>query len=225
MAVYVDELRDYAHVKGAAARFGTRWCHMYADPDSAEDLHRIATQIGMRRSWFQHGDSPHWWRRHYDLVPSKRAAAVRAGAVEVKALEHMRKILAERETTKTTAQLALGDRLNLGHGTAVVVWAEPTESLISEREVALEIEDKVRVLTLRLDSTWKVSSNGIPAWLQEPLAVGDLVTVLVDDARWDKGAGIVTAELAEGGYDFTISLEVDGCPLEFSFRRWELSPR
>lgn len=73
MAVYVDPLRNY----GGSAEF--RWpisCHMYAD--TLDELHAMAARIGMRRSWFQDD------RRlpHYDLVPRRRAAAVRLGAVE-----------------------------------------------------------------------------------------------------------------------------------------------
>jgi hypothetical protein len=49
---------------------------MYAD--SLKELHAMAWKLGMPRSWFQADpDLP-----HYDLVPSKRAKAVRLGAVE-----------------------------------------------------------------------------------------------------------------------------------------------
>jgi hypothetical protein len=48
---------------------------MFADEADCEELHAMARRIGMHRSWFQ-GD-------HYDLVPPRRAAAVKLGAVEV----------------------------------------------------------------------------------------------------------------------------------------------
>ena len=53
------------------------WCHMVTDGDSFDELHGIAKLIGLKQEWFQ-GD-------HYDLVPSKRAMALKYGAVAVSA--------------------------------------------------------------------------------------------------------------------------------------------
>jgi hypothetical protein len=47
--------------------------------DTLEELHAMAGKIGMKRSWFQN----HRLLPHYDLVPSRRAVAIRLGAVEV----------------------------------------------------------------------------------------------------------------------------------------------
>ena len=73
MSVYVDPLMEH----GGSRTF--RWkvsCHMYAD--TLAELHAMAEEIGMRRSWFQqHARLP-----HYDLVESRRKDAVRLGAVE-----------------------------------------------------------------------------------------------------------------------------------------------
>ena len=46
------------------------WCHMVSDR-SVEELHAFASEIGLRRKWFQDGPRP-----HYDLRPSKRRLAV-----------------------------------------------------------------------------------------------------------------------------------------------------
>jgi len=86
MTVYVDSLvewgapgeykgKDAAQAERVGARHGHRWCHMVSDqgPDAPE-LHVMALGLGLRLSWFQ-GD-------HYDLVPSKRAAALALGALE-----------------------------------------------------------------------------------------------------------------------------------------------
>jgi hypothetical protein len=54
----------------------TKSCHMYAD--NAKELHEMAESIGLKRHWYQ----DHERLKHYDLVPSKRVLAVRAGAVE-----------------------------------------------------------------------------------------------------------------------------------------------
>ena len=45
---------------------------------SVEELHAFASEIGLRRRWFQDGPRP-----HYDLRPSKRRLAVTKGAKEV----------------------------------------------------------------------------------------------------------------------------------------------
>lgn len=65
MTVYVDDMQ---------AKFGRMvMCHMMAD--SEDELHAMASKIGVKRKWFQ-GD-------HYDIALSKRAQAVKHGAVEV----------------------------------------------------------------------------------------------------------------------------------------------
>lgn len=73
MSVYVDPLFDH----GGSETF--RWkrsCHMYAD--TLEELHAMALKIGMKRAWFQDKRS----LPHYDLVPTRRVAAVRLRAIE-----------------------------------------------------------------------------------------------------------------------------------------------
>lgn len=51
-------------------------CHMIAD--TLEELHDMASRIGMRREWFQPGSTP-----HYDVCLSRRILAVKEGAIEV----------------------------------------------------------------------------------------------------------------------------------------------
>lgn len=73
MSVYVDPLREY----GGSKTF--RWtvsCHMYAD--TLDELHEMATAVGMKRAWFQ--NKPRL--PHYDLVAARRAKAVQRGAVQ-----------------------------------------------------------------------------------------------------------------------------------------------
>jgi hypothetical protein len=74
MSVYVDSMTPCAK--------NSRWnysssCHMFADSD--DELHAMADAIGLKRAWFQN----HRLLPHYDLVSSKRAQAVRLGAIEV----------------------------------------------------------------------------------------------------------------------------------------------
>lgn len=74
MAVYVDDMRLPARV----GRIEARWSHLMADTD--DELHAFAASIGLRRSWAQ---NPGTWKSHYDVTDSKRAQAIRAGAVAI----------------------------------------------------------------------------------------------------------------------------------------------
>lgn len=70
MSVYVDDMR---------APYGRMvMCHMLADTD--EELHAMAARIGVQRKWHQKPGTPH---SHYDICLSKRAKAVKAGALEI----------------------------------------------------------------------------------------------------------------------------------------------
>lgn len=51
-------------------------CHMLAD--RLDDLHAMADQIGVARRWFQGRRYP-----HYDICKTKRALAVKLGAIEI----------------------------------------------------------------------------------------------------------------------------------------------
>ena len=69
MTVYVDDVRH---------RFGRMtMCHMWADSD--EELHAMATTIGVARRWFQYPPKASW--KHYDICLSKKALALQSGAV------------------------------------------------------------------------------------------------------------------------------------------------
>ena len=67
MTVYVDRAR-HAYRRMVM-------CHMMAD--TLEELHAMADRIGVARRHFQPLSSP-----HYDICLTKRALAIRAGAVE-----------------------------------------------------------------------------------------------------------------------------------------------
>lgn len=74
MTVYVD---DPIHHFGQMIM-----CHMFS-PD-LDELFRMATTIGVKHRWFQDPNvsSKISWP-HFDIAKSKRALAVKAGAVEV----------------------------------------------------------------------------------------------------------------------------------------------
>ncbi len=77
-------------------RLTSRWSHLTADTE--EELHEFAARIGLKRAWFQ--PQTYWpdteatrasgkaglvrRRGHYDVVESRRRAAIAAGAVPVR---------------------------------------------------------------------------------------------------------------------------------------------
>lgn len=85
MAVYVDNVAIKADVPNGGRTVRAAWCHMTAD--TTEELNAMADRIGLRRSWIQF---PATWKEHYDLTATRRRSAVRAGAVEVDAREHIK---------------------------------------------------------------------------------------------------------------------------------------
>lgn len=77
MSVYVDWPAEYSREPVGyvgRARTAKRWGHMIADTE--EELHVMASRIGLKRDWFQ--------GNHYDLVPTRRAMAIRFGAIPLK---------------------------------------------------------------------------------------------------------------------------------------------
>ena len=77
MAVYVDEISTYptSIMDAQTRRNGVRWTHLTAD--TVGELHDLAQRIGMKREWFQSkGSVP-----HYDVTPTYRQKAIRAGAI------------------------------------------------------------------------------------------------------------------------------------------------
>lgn len=82
MSVYVDEM--------SVSLISKKWpynraCHMIAD--NIEELHSLASVIGLKRSWFQKKTIP-----HYDLTENKRRQAVKAGAIPIDMQEFVRRM-------------------------------------------------------------------------------------------------------------------------------------
>ena len=70
MSVYVDNMQaSYRRMK---------MCQMSADTE--EELHAMADTIGVARKWVQ---KARCGMVHYDVCLSKRALAVKAGAIEI----------------------------------------------------------------------------------------------------------------------------------------------
>jgi hypothetical protein len=78
MPVYVDPNFEWPKTK--------KWpygsvSHMYAD--TPEELHELATKIGLKRDWCSDVTQPDSTLLHYDLSPPKRKQAIAAGAIPV----------------------------------------------------------------------------------------------------------------------------------------------
>lgn len=75
MSVYVD---------AAVNQFGRMtMCHMIAD--TPDELHAMASLIGLKRGWFQQPPKASFW--HYDVAKGKRELAIAAGAIDAGAID------------------------------------------------------------------------------------------------------------------------------------------
>ena len=83
MAILVDELREYPHIRLPFRH----WCHLVSD-HSFDELHAFAARIGIPRHRFQ-GD-------HYDLPPHLRELAVECGAQEIGTRELTQRMIGPR---------------------------------------------------------------------------------------------------------------------------------
>lgn len=85
MSCYVDPVTEYPQTR---LRW-KRWSHLFGD--TPEELHAMAERIGLKREWFQDHD-PRPGFHHYDVTPSKRAAAVRLGAVPISTRDYLKRV-------------------------------------------------------------------------------------------------------------------------------------
>ncbi len=99
MTVYVDDARIPAQV----GRITGRWSHLVTDNPDLSELHAFASEIGLRRRWFQTGRSA--WRPHYDLTDTKRQAAIQAGALPI-SYRDTPAVLARARRSNTTTKPA-----------------------------------------------------------------------------------------------------------------------
>jgi hypothetical protein len=69
--------------------------------DTREELDAMALAIGLKPQWIQCEGR---WSEHYDLTLSRRAAAVRAGAIEVDSMQHTKDFLLPRNRAMKAAK-------------------------------------------------------------------------------------------------------------------------
>lgn len=84
VAVYVDNLK----MSRRPVRGIYWWCHLMADTDA--ELHAMARRIGLAHSWIQRKPN---MPPHYDLIATRRRAAVEAGAIEVTSRELITRVV------------------------------------------------------------------------------------------------------------------------------------
>jgi hypothetical protein len=78
MTVYVDD----AAIAATVGKHKSRWSHLTADRH--EELVSFAVKIGLNPVWIQHEGNP---LEHFDVTTSKRAAALKKGAVPITSRE------------------------------------------------------------------------------------------------------------------------------------------
>ncbi|PZR54612.1 MAG: DUF4031 domain-containing protein [Stutzerimonas stutzeri] len=106
MTVYVDPLAHWGWVMRGRV---VQSCHLFTDTLELDALHDLAARIGMKRGWFQDKASA----PHYDLTPSRCAAAIAAGAVQVDrhaavAIWRQRRVLVAEQLALSRAELQRG---------------------------------------------------------------------------------------------------------------------
>lgn len=79
--ILVDTLTDYGD--SCKLRYKV-WAHMVST-ESEDELHEFAAKLGLKREWAQL--RPQASAAHYDLVPAKRAIAIKLGAKAVTSRE------------------------------------------------------------------------------------------------------------------------------------------
>ena len=92
MGAYVDEL--------IWERGGQLWCHLTAD--TAEELHALASTLGLRRSRFQ-SKPGRPWVDHYDIAEPTRRRAVALGALEITIEEAGAQLASKREAARASS--------------------------------------------------------------------------------------------------------------------------
>lgn len=116
--IFVDSMRMPADVTDpdSGRTYSSRWSHLISDSLDPTELHAFAAKLGMRRAWFQPGNTPgkkdglDRAGDHYDLTDRKRREAIRLGAVEIDCyqlvdiLRAKRARLHEGDTTMTATQ-------------------------------------------------------------------------------------------------------------------------
>lgn len=97
MSVYVDgEAMDYVNPNDPRKR-NMKMCHMVADTE--EELIEMARKLNLKQEWHQYKGTP---KSHFDICKSKRALAVKLGAIPIDRHELVTIIRRKREKSVVT---------------------------------------------------------------------------------------------------------------------------
>jgi hypothetical protein len=157
VSVYVDRARN---------RLGRMFmCHMIAD--TLDELHAMAAAIGMRRDWFQPTSFP-----HYDVSLTRRARAVKLGAVEVDRRELVR-IMRRLRVKSLFEQMREQVAAEQAKGLVIKSWVIRTDEFVDvERQARADgvfIEEFKTILGVPFEVADRVESeNGILAFTSGP---------------------------------------------------------
>lgn len=99
MTIFIDD--GYKRTAAYWKRHGVgqmKMSHMMSDSD-ADELHKLAARIGMKREWFQ--------KDHYDVPIFRRAMAIQHGAVECTSRDLVR--IRQTKATQKVCKICSGD--------------------------------------------------------------------------------------------------------------------
>lgn len=111
MTIYVDRFRVAADITDTRTgrTYSSRWSHLISDDLDPTELHAFAARLGMKREWFQPGntlgtkDGLDRVGDHYDLTDPKRRKAITLGAVEIDGHEMGEILIAKRKKAQAMA--------------------------------------------------------------------------------------------------------------------------
>lgn len=89
-----------AYVDGGTYAFGRmKMCHLMAD--TTDELLAVVDAIGVQRKWLQKAGQPD---EHFDICASKRALAIKLGAVTIVDGRELVKIVRQRRAAVTKGE-------------------------------------------------------------------------------------------------------------------------
>lgn len=146
MGIYVDTVSTYdlQHIDERARQYGTRWAHLWGDELPA--LHEFARDLNLHSAWFQ--DRARF--PHYDVVPSVRLRALRAGAealsiqawlTKTQEAMHPQAEQVEQIILRYESLIEPGDMLSLVNVKALIDWNEAAPRLSADEKALLAAYD------------------------------------------------------------------------------------